>query len=543
MFPRPSLPRFRAAWLAVVLALLGGPAALAHAVLLERSPAEGDALARAPREVRLRFNEPVTPVTARVLNASGAPVTAPGDLRVVDDTLLLALPPTLAEGAYVVTYRVISADSHPVGGSFVFSVGAAPAGLDAAALLANVRGVDWSLPAIAVRTFRLAFLLAAAGGALFLCAQPRQARWTRADRRHVSIFAALAVAAFALEIGVAGAQAGELPAGALLVPATWRLGAGSSFGLSALVACIALGVTALAVLAQWRGLAAVASPTVLAALALTGHAAIAPPAALAAPALALHAMAAAAWFGALPLLAGRVRALPAAEAAAVVRRFSGMATVGVSLLLACGAVLASLQLGAAVALTQTAYGGRLLAKLAGVALLLAFAAHNRFRLTDALAADRPGAGGRLRRAIHMETAVAVVVLGLAASLSQVTPPRARAEAAHHHGGDEPGFTAAVVQAGRVAVVAISPGSAGVNSLDVALLNADGTPLESPALTVWLSAPSLGIEPAAAVAQRVAPGRYRVARANLPISGAWSIEIDALISDFAKMLVATTVPVR
>src|SRR5207248_2879768 len=37
------------------------------------------------------------------------------------------LPAKLADGTYVVAWRVVSADSHPVGGAFTFSVGKASA--------------------------------------------------------------------------------------------------------------------------------------------------------------------------------------------------------------------------------------------------------------------------------------------------------------------------------------------------------------------------------------------------------------------------------
>src|SRR5215510_6881197 len=95
----------------------------AHAVLVETVPVDGAVVAEAPREVTLRFNEPVTLVMLRVVDVNAKPVdTQP---RVENATIVLPLPPDLPNGTYVVSYRVISLDSHPVAGSIMFSVGEA----------------------------------------------------------------------------------------------------------------------------------------------------------------------------------------------------------------------------------------------------------------------------------------------------------------------------------------------------------------------------------------------------------------------------------
>ncbi|GAB3838152.1 hypothetical protein GCM10029963_03910 [Micromonospora andamanensis] len=123
--------RARRAWVAALAALLGllaavAPAtpAAAHAVLLGTDPADGAVLATVPAEVTLTFNEPVTvrPGGVRLLDAAGDELST--DSRSVDTTVVLAIPPDLADGTYIVAFRVISADSHPVSGGFSFAVGA-----------------------------------------------------------------------------------------------------------------------------------------------------------------------------------------------------------------------------------------------------------------------------------------------------------------------------------------------------------------------------------------------------------------------------------
>ncbi len=46
-----------------------------------------------------------------------------GEIAAVDATLTIAVPP-LPDGTHVLSWRVISADGHPVGGSLIFSIGA-----------------------------------------------------------------------------------------------------------------------------------------------------------------------------------------------------------------------------------------------------------------------------------------------------------------------------------------------------------------------------------------------------------------------------------
>jgi copper transport protein len=116
---------------AVVLALLGlvvAPAAAsAHARLEGTSPERGTTVAREPAQVVFRFDEPVEATfgAVRVFDARGERVDdgrlarPGGDQRVAG----AGLKRGLADGTYTATYRVISADGHPVSGGFTFSIG------------------------------------------------------------------------------------------------------------------------------------------------------------------------------------------------------------------------------------------------------------------------------------------------------------------------------------------------------------------------------------------------------------------------------------
>src|SRR4051794_36876185 len=68
-----------APFLFLLLLLLGSETAHAHAVLLDTAPADGAVLATAPTEVTFRFNEPVSPVTLRVLSIDARPIADGSD--------------------------------------------------------------------------------------------------------------------------------------------------------------------------------------------------------------------------------------------------------------------------------------------------------------------------------------------------------------------------------------------------------------------------------------------------------------------------------
>jgi copper resistance protein C len=122
-----TTPLVRTLWLPVVLALLlaavwTAPAA-AHARLVASTPGDGATLDEPPGEVVLEFNEMVEADFGQ-LQVSGPDgerldASAPiGEGTTVRSPLL---EPT-ASGTYTVAYRVVSADGHPVEGSFTFEL-------------------------------------------------------------------------------------------------------------------------------------------------------------------------------------------------------------------------------------------------------------------------------------------------------------------------------------------------------------------------------------------------------------------------------------
>ncbi|MFN6978485.1 MAG: copper resistance protein CopC, partial [Gemmobacter sp.] len=93
----------------------------AHAQLRSAAPAAGAILDAPPAEIVLTFNEPVAPLQARLFGPDGAARDAPA--RAEGASLIVTLPPALAQGTHALSWRVVSDDGHPVGGTHVFSVG------------------------------------------------------------------------------------------------------------------------------------------------------------------------------------------------------------------------------------------------------------------------------------------------------------------------------------------------------------------------------------------------------------------------------------
>ncbi len=98
--------------------------ASAHDELVSATPKAG-ATVVAPSRVVLRFSDEVLPDFSRMVltRPGGSTVTTP--VTVTGDSVTGALPAGLAPGAYAVTWRVSSADGHPVSGRLRFTVAAA----------------------------------------------------------------------------------------------------------------------------------------------------------------------------------------------------------------------------------------------------------------------------------------------------------------------------------------------------------------------------------------------------------------------------------
>lgn len=151
--------------LALVLSFISVPfKAEAHAVLLQAVPAADSQWDRSPEEVLLRFNERLENrlYHITVVDERSRPVTSNEAVMSSDQTEVSLKLPVLGEGAYTVSYRVISADGHPIGGSYVFVVGDAdPSAAAGLAAVSTGESLSWTMGLMAYLRFaaRILFFL------------------------------------------------------------------------------------------------------------------------------------------------------------------------------------------------------------------------------------------------------------------------------------------------------------------------------------------------------------------------------------------------
>ena len=117
----------------IMIALVAGavaygaaPSVWAHAFLDHASPAVGSAVPASPPNVTLWFTQDLEPAfsSVTVTNEAGQRVDL-GDAQIPQGSpaeLQIGLKP-LPPGTYLVSWHVVSVDTHPTEGTFTFEVG------------------------------------------------------------------------------------------------------------------------------------------------------------------------------------------------------------------------------------------------------------------------------------------------------------------------------------------------------------------------------------------------------------------------------------
>ena len=427
--------------------------AYGHAMLISSDPPAGGTVTRALTRVRLVFSEPLEASLSEigVVDVQGRTrkLVVAADPR--DVHALVAPVDALPDGAYRVVWRTVSADGHPVEGSFIFhvrvSAAAARAESDAAhpePLPPDVpaeEALAWGpslagaplIPAI-LRGAALGALMAA-GGLLAFIGWPgggAEGAVARVDSvRATRLAIVLAGAATLLLVAHLLAWLREATPGHSLDTDWTSRALGTGPGAMELWR-IGLTLVALwaAVLARRPRVAAVFALGALAVSGAIGHpAAIVPLASI--PAKALHLIASALWLGGLLWLAVAGTSDHASfhrEA----QRVSSVALIAVIVVALSGAAQSFIFLPSVGALVTTAYGWLVVAKVAGMVILIAFGAHHRYRVLPALGGVNAPASSKylvagadgakvLRRSVWREIGVMAIVIALGGLLAYVSP--------------------------------------------------------------------------------------------------------------------------
>ncbi|MCU1603834.1 MAG: copC, partial [Modestobacter sp.] len=387
--------------------------ASAHATVVTTTPADGARLDAAPAEVTVEFDEDVSLGAgyARVLGADGRRVDA-GAPAVRDRLLTVPLREGLPEGSYVVTWRVVSADSHPVSGAWSFVVGngklVAPTVAEDGT--AASPGVAVALPA--ARWLGYLGLVLGVGVPVFLLlcwpagwAVPLMRRLTGAG------LAAVAVGGL-LSLLLQGPYAAGAGLGSVADPQLLATTAGSAYGVTLLLRVLLAALLATVLLrprrprrpgrAPGRGVlvaGAVLAPALVLTVAGVGHPVAGGLPVLAVAVTAVHVAAMSCWLGGLAALLGGTLAgeVPLTALRPVLLRWSLLAAGLVTALVLSGVLQTVREVGSPSALVQTTYGWLLLGKVAVVVLVLVAAALSRDWVQTRLGGRprRPSAGRRV----------------------------------------------------------------------------------------------------------------------------------------------------
>lgn len=416
-------------------------AAWAHAGLVRSDPPAGGRVEADLTRVRLVFSEPLEATLSRITlvgeNGSTTRLEVAGDPRDVNS--IVAPVAGLAQGVYRLRWHIVSADGHPVDGSFVFGVGVTPPATSDA-LATGEESQHWG-PAVAgapvlagtLRGAAVGVMMALAGMLLFLAWATRGAEIIPPVARRLTTWLAVAgptLLALHLIVWLGSMTAGESIIGE----------AGSAVLLSG-VGQLELWRTGLALLAAWAyllarrpGLALAFAAGALVVSGAVGHSSALNPT-LSTPAKALHLLALAPWVGGLLWLLSCARgdtAMLARQAA----RVSAVALACVLVVSVSGAAQTLLFLPSPLDLFRSSYGAVTLAKVAGLLALVCYGAHHKFRVLPRLQSDA-ATPGRFAGTLRQELALMAIVLVVGGLLAYVPPPSAStatttAQASHAH---------------------------------------------------------------------------------------------------------------
>jgi copper transport protein len=558
-----------AAIVVVVLCAMALPA-FAHATLLSVDPQEGGVYDVAPPAVTLRFSEPVEISLGgiRVFDANGDRVTngSPEHPDGKGDAVTSSLP-KLADGTYVVTWRVTSTDSHPIEGAFTFQIGPEATASNAkglAARLLSQQGGDTVVGVLyaIVRAVLFGALAVLVGGMVFLAWVFTSGRSVPRARRIVWIGWASTLVATLGGIALEGVYAAALPLSKVLDSSVWRDVLDTRYGKVALVRLgvlvVAWPLLRIALRADrplsrwWVAIAAVVGVGLASTPGLAGHASSGDLVGLALVSDTLHVLAMACWIGGLVMLVAvvLVRPLPTGLREAI-NRFSALALGSVALLLVTGGFQAWRQVGSLDALRDTDFGRLLLAKLLVFSAMVVAAAFSREivnrRFREPLEEDEAVlvgvgapivAGGgdghrggvhdavderderddvvtdvsearRLRRSVWVEVVFAVAVLAITSVLVNTAPGRTVST--------EP--VSLTLRSGAVfADVTIAPGIAGPNDIHVTVLTTGSQQVSN--VQMQLTRPGEDLPPFDVPLRDLGPGHEYAPLFNIPFPGDW-----------------------
>jgi copper transport protein len=444
---------------AVTASVVGLPSgtASAHNTLLSSDPADGAELLAAPAQITWVFGNavPLETMTVTLIDATGARSELSGSTHgAAGDTEVVTPLPPLQPGPASLRWRLVGPDGHPITGRVDFTI-TAPTPTTAAATATTVPAVaattprpptaaavdsssldqgdrSYSTPSFMRWVLRYASYLAimAIVGILLTSAYVWSGAGGHPMLRRIlsrSLFATAALG-FVQLLVVASDVSGKAPWSSFgSIDAATTTDAGMAFAIR-----IALALTMWLLLFQYRTVhpdvywTAVSFPGLglLATWAFAGHSRSMRWPVVGVVTDVAHHAAAAAWIAGLAIVGWIViPKTPPDVLVPAVRRFSRVAAISVTVLVATGLVQTVRLVGSLMDLLDANHGRYLVAKIAVLAGMLGIANANRRRVDHRL--DDPEGVGRhtraLRQAVVAEFAIGLVIVAITAAMV-VSPP-------------------------------------------------------------------------------------------------------------------------
>jgi copper transport protein len=543
-----------------VAALLALPSnAYAHAYLIRTVPAASVVLGAPPPNIQLTYDEAVEPRFAviSVTSAAGTQETTGPAHRSPSnpDTLVVPVRAGLSEGWYLIYWRAISVDGHPVQGAFTYAIGPNP-GPAPQFRIPNISATAVTPGLLVTRWLMFLSVMSAIG--LFvmrlLIARPvlRRTQGTSLRALTVAFVIASLLGLIAIPIYLEASTANDTLRSVLEVTSLAPLFRVTAFGramvdfeLCFALFCIAAWISlwvdrprreqqrSVAELAAVTG-ALLAGAAVLAVPGAAGHAAQTSPRGLTLLFDWLHMLAGSVWLGGLIGLLVLWWSAPAGlrvpALSVVVPRFSGVAFVAVLLLAGTGIGEAVDHMPAVNALWQTGYGVAILVKAGLLGAAIAIASGNLLRSKPLLAAARQrpehgeGASRLLRGLVSAEVVVVAGAVFTAALLSSLAPPPpafALENSAIAKVG--PGQVAKTVNhAGYVLQVLVSPNRAAAPDSFALRITKGGKPVVGATVTLAFNHLEMQMPQQEYQLTEVRPGVYTRAAPALVMVGKWGL---------------------
>ena len=517
------LRKLLARWAFVVVALLTvlAPAqvASAHAILLISEPAPSAVLDQSPTEIALFFNEFVDTVfgKVRILDSSGNDVQTVKPVRDASNKSVVRAPISpLEPGTYVVIWRVASADSHPVQGSFTFQIGNTSTDVSAisngqvlerhglARLFDVIRWVTYLGIVLliggigllqAVRTDHLSprSTLALIGGWAFAVLGTLEG--LIAYGPHISGYKIYKAVDLSLLSETLTTQYGKMQLARLVL-----LGI-----IGALIAVIQFRGTWWWKIGAWASLVGITLT-----LSLAGHPVATNPVAFSVGLDMLHMLAVSLWVGPLLIIVydrNMWLANDESTSAPSLRWFSRTAGFAVPVIVVTGVIQAWLMMDGFGQILESRYGRTLIVKVCLVIVLIALGAVSRVAMQQKRS-------GSLRQSMGVEVLFGLIILALTSTLVAM-PPKGEIEPAP--------LSSTIFQGQMIVELSLTSAQVGQSEVHIVVAMADGSLIQVDSATARMSMPSRDIPNGPIALQETRPNHF-LGVTEFAYAGEWVVEI-------------------